>query len=90
MSMEVLRRATDLGLQDATINNLCDGWADDVRNWHRRTMQLAHHMAGLVLTTQCASDLAASYHSMARFVGGLAQLDAPNRWLGPAQKNRPS
>ena len=53
--------------------------------WHRRTMQLAHHMSGLVLTPQCASGIEAFYHS-ARFVGWLAQLDAPHTWLGPDQK----
>ena len=55
ISLEVLRRGTDLGLPDATVKNLCDGWTDDELNWHRRTMQLAHHMSGLGLTPQCAS-----------------------------------
>ena len=86
ISLEVLRRGTDLGLLDATVKNLCDGWTDDELNWHRRTMQLAHHMSGLGLTPQCASGIAAFYHSTARFVGWLAQLDAPDTWLGPDQK----
>ena len=86
ISLEVLRRGTDLGLPDATVKNLCDGWTDDELNWHRRTMQLAHHMSGLGLTPQCASGIAAFYHSTARFVGWLAQLDAPDTWLGPDQK----
>ena len=30
--------------------------------------------------------IAAFYHSRARFVGWLAQLDASDNWLGPAQK----
>ena len=38
-----LQRGTDLGLPDATVKNLCDGWTEDERNWHRRTLQLAHH-----------------------------------------------
>ena len=43
-------------------------------------------MSGLGLTPQCASGIAAFYHSTARFVGWLAQLDAPDTWLGPDQK----
>ena len=78
--MEVLRRGTDLGLPDATVKDMCDSWTADERNWHKRTLQLAHHMAGLGLTPHCASGIAA------RFIGWLAQLDAPDRWLGHAQK----
>ena len=84
--MELLRRGTDLGSPDATIKNMCDSWTDDERKWHKRTMQLAHYMAGLGLTPHCASGIAAFYHSTARFIGWLAQLDAPDRWLGHAQK----
>ena len=62
-------------MPDATVKNLRDSWTEDERNWHKRTMQLAHHMAGLGLTPQCASGIAAFYHSTARFVGWLAQLD---------------
>ena len=29
---------------------MCDSCTEDKRNWHKRTMQLAHHMAGLGLT----------------------------------------
>jgi hypothetical protein len=86
ISLEVLRRGTDLGLTDATVKTLCDGWTDDELNWHRRTMQLTHHMSGLGLTPQCASGIAAFCHSTARFFGWLAQLDAPDTWLGPDQK----
>ena len=81
--MEALRRSTGLGLPDATVKNLCDCWTEDERNWHRHTMQLAHHMAGLGLTPQCASGIAAFYHSTARFVGWLAQLHqccTPKTW----------
>ena len=82
ISLEVMRRGTDLGLPDAPAKNMCDGWTEDERNWHARTMQLAHHMSGLGLTPQCASGIAAFYHSTARFVGWLAQLDAPTVWIG--------
>jgi hypothetical protein len=47
---------------------------------------IAHHIGGLGLTPQCASGIAAFYHSIARFVGWMAQMDAPERWLGSAQK----
>ena len=49
-------------------------------------MQLAHHMAGLGLTPQCASGIAAFYHSTARFIRWLDQIDAPEIWIGLAQK----
>ena len=65
-------RGTDL----ATAKKM---WTEDERNKHKRTMQLAHHKAGLGLTPQCASGIAAFYPSTARFVGWLAQLDAPDR-----------
>ena len=42
-------------------------------------------MSGLRLTPQCASGIAAFYHS-ARFVGWLAQLDEPEIWVCSAQK----
>ena len=77
---------TDSGSPDASLKSLCDSWDEDGRNWHKRTLQLAHHMAGLGLTPQCASGIAAFYHSTARFVGWLAQLDAPAIWVGLAQK----
>ena len=41
--------------------------------WHRRTMQIA----GLGLTSQCMSGIAAFYHLTARFVRCLAQLNDP-------------
>ena len=69
ISLEVLRRDTDLGLPDTPAKNMCDGWTEDELNWHRRTMQLTHHMSGLELTPQCASGIAAFYHSRERFVG---------------------
>jgi len=43
-------------------------------------------MAGLGLTPQCASGIAAFYLFTARFVGWLAQIDAPEIWIGSAQK----
>jgi len=49
-------------------------------------LQLAHHMAGIGLTPQCASGMAAFYHSTARFVGWLAQIDDPEIWISSAQK----
>ena len=66
--MEVLRRGADLGLPDATVKNLCDGWTEDELNWHRRTMQLAHHMPGLGLTP-----------AVRVWYRGLLPLDGPFR-----------
>jgi hypothetical protein len=43
-------------------------------------------MAGIGLTPQCASGMAAFYHSTARFVGWLAQIDDPEIWISSAQK----
>ena len=38
---------TDSGSPDRSLKSLCDSWDEDERNWHKRTLQLAHHMAGL-------------------------------------------
>ena len=85
-AMEVLRRGTDTESHDPSTRFLCDKWNDAERQWHIRTVQIAHHLGGLGLTPQCASGIAAFYHSTARFVGWMAQMDAPERWLGSAQK----
>ena len=54
MPMEVMRRGTELGLSDSSPKHLCDKWTEDECNCHKRTLQLAHHMAGIGLTPQCA------------------------------------
>ena len=64
---------------------LCDTWDEAERKWHIRTVQIAHYLGGLGLTPQCASGIAAFYHSTARFVGWIAQMDVPERWLGSAE-----
>ena len=43
-------------------------------------------MVGIGFTPQCASGIAAFYHSSARFVGWLAQIVAPEIWIGSARK----
>ena len=75
-AMEVLRRGTDTDSHDPSARFLCDKWNDAERQWHIRTVQIAHHLGGLGLTPQCASGIAAFYHSTARFVGWMAI----NRW----------
>ena len=85
-AMEVLRRGTDTDSHDPSTRFLCDKRKDAERQWHIRTVQIAHHLGGLGLTPQCASGIAAFYHSTARFVGWMAQMDTPERWLGSAQK----
>ena len=62
--MEVRRR----GIADPSVKSLCDNGDKAERNWHKRTLQLTYHMAGLGLTPQCTSGIAAFYHSTARFV----------------------
>ena len=64
------------GLPDLSPKHLFDKWTEDERNRHKRTSQLAHHVAGI----------AVFYHSTARFVGWLAQIDAPEIWIGSAPK----
>ena len=53
---------------------------------HIRTVQIAHYLGGLGLTPQCASGIVELYHSTARFVGWMPQMDTPERWLGSAQR----
>ena len=67
-AMEVLRRGTDTDSHDPSTRFLCDKWNDVERQWHIRTVQIAHHLGSLGLTPQCASGIAA-FHSTARFVG---------------------
>ena len=66
-AMEVLRRGTDTESHETRF--LCDKWDEAGRKWHIRTVQIAHHLGGLGLTPQCASGIAAFYHSTAHFVG---------------------
>jgi predicted metal-binding protein len=85
-AIEVLLCGTDTDSHNPSTRFLCDKWNDAERQWHIRTVQITHHLGGLGLTPQCASSIAAFYHSTARFVGWMAQMDAPERWLGSAQK----
>jgi hypothetical protein len=85
-TMEVLRLGTDTESHDPSMRFLCDKWGEAGSKWHICTVQIAHHLGGLGLTPQCASGIAVFYHSTARSVGWMAQMDAPERWLGSVQK----
>ena len=82
-TMKLMRRGTELGLQDASLKHLCNNWTEDERNWLIQMHLAARTPYG---RAWAQSGIAAFYHSTARFVRWLAQIDAPKIWISSAQK----